>query len=326
MIISRTPLRISFTGGGSDISSYYKHNTGAVISTAIDKYIYITINEKFDHKIRVSYSKTEIVDSVDEIKHELVRECLKKTGIKGGIEITSISDIPSEGTGLGSSSSYVVGLLNALYAYKGIYATAERLAREACEIEIDTLKKPIGKQDQYMAAYGGLQFMQFYSEGTVSVDPIICSPELKAKLESKFILLYTGITRSSSDILGVQSKNLTSDIKKRETMSEMVNLAYRMRSDLNNNSLKRFGGLLHENWLLKQTLAKGISSEEINKWYSTALKLGAEGGKILGAGGGGFLLIYSKKKYHDKIVKSLRNLEYKSFRFEPQGSKIIFVS
>lgn len=326
MIISRTPLRISFVGGGSDIQSYYKYKVGAVVSTAINKYIYITVNKKFDNKIRASYSKTENVSSADELQHPLIRECLKKVGIERGIEVTSMADIPSKGTGLGSSSSYTVGLLNALYAYKGKYVSAEKLAQEACEIEIEILKNPIGKQDQYIAAYGGLQFIQFLSDKSVTVDPIICSSEIKKKLESQFLLLYTGLTRSSNKILAKQSKNMKKSVNKREIMDRMVKIAFEMQKLLNNNSINGFGELLDENWLLKRKMAHGVTSKAIDRWYAIAKENGAEGGKILGAGGGGFLLLFAKKKYHDKILRSLKELEPTDFNFEPQGSKIIFVS
>src|SRR5664280_1298428 len=195
MIISRTPLRVSFAGGGSDLPAFYQHEPGAVLSTTIDKYIYITVNRKFDRRIRASYSVTEIVDTVGELKHELIREGLRLVGLDGGIEITSISDVPSEGTGLGSSSTYTVGLLNALYAYKGQHVDAERLGREACRIEIDICGKPIGKQDQYIAAYGGMQFIQFNPDGSVFVDPVVCLPETKKRLQERLLLLYTGMVR-----------------------------------------------------------------------------------------------------------------------------------
>ncbi|MBI2028416.1 MAG: GHMP kinase [Candidatus Levybacteria bacterium] len=325
MIISRTPLRISFVGGGSDIQTYYNYKSGAVVSTAIDKYIYITVNKKFDDKIRASYSKTEIVDKISELNHELIRECLKIVGIKGGIEITSISDIPSEGTGLGSSSSYVVGLLNALYAYIGKYVNAERLAREACGIEIDILKKPIGKQDQYIAAYGGLQYIQFNSYG-VYVDPIICKNETKLELEKRLLMFYTGLTRSANNILAVQTKNLESSEGKRKLMEKMVDLAKKTRKTLSRNSIDSFGELLHQNWILKKEMAQGVSSHEIDNWYKKAINAGATGGKILGAGGGGFLLFYAPTEKHKNIIKALSNLKPYTCRFEPQGSKIIFVN
>lgn len=325
MIISRTPLRISFVGGGSDLPSYYKHRAGAVVSTAIDKYIYITVNKKFDNKIRASYSKTEMVDRVDQIEHNLIRECIKKVGIDGGIEVTSMADIPSEGTGLGSSSSYTVGLLNALYAYQGKHASSEQLAQEACEIEINVLRNPIGKQDHYIAAYGGLQYIQFNPDETVYVDPIICLSETKREFEKRLLLLYTGLTRSANSILSVQSKNMQSKDDKRKTMAKMVTLTGEMQADLRKNKLNSIGKLLHKNWILKKTMAEGVSNKTIDNWYKKARKHGALGGKILGAGGGGFLLFYADPKKHAKIISALPELRQIPFMFEPQGSKIIFV-
>ena len=326
MIISKTPLRISFVGGGSDLASYYKYRPGAVITTAIDKYIYITVNKKFDKKIRASYSKTEIVDQVYELKHELIRQCLRMVGIDGGIEITSISDIPSEGTGLGSSSSYVVGLLNALYAFVGKHVNAERLAREACKIEIDILKKPIGKQDQYIAAYGGLQYVQFNPDESVYVDPIICLSKTKKEFESHLLLLYTGLTRSADAILAVQNKNMKNKTSKRNTMEKMVSLTKKMQTALNKNKLASIGTLLDKNWMLKKTMAEGVSNTSIDTWYNTAKKHEAMGGKILGAGGGGFLLLWAEPERHEEITQSLPELIQMPIKLEPQGSKIIFVS
>lgn len=325
MIISRTPLRISFVGGGSDLKSYYQNKPGAVVSTAIDKYIYITVNKKFDNKIRASYSETENVDTVNQIKHNLIRECMKKARIKGGIEVTSMADIPSEGTGLGSSSAYAVGLLNALYAYKGQHASAEQLAQEAAEIEINTLKNPIGKQDHYIAAYGGLQHIQFNPDESVYIDPIICLTETKKEFERKLLLLYTGMTRSASSILSVQSKNMQNEKKKRETMEKMVALTSDMQDDLRKNKLNSIGKLLHKNWMLKKSMASGITNKEIDDWYKTARNNGAIGGKILGAGGGGFFLFYADPEKHAKIISAMQKLRPIPFRLEPQGSKIIFV-
>lgn len=326
MIISRTPLRISFVGGGSDIQSYFKYKPGAVVSSAINKYIYITVNKKFDNRIRASYSKTENVDRADQLEHGLIRECLKKVGIDRGIEVTSMADIPSEGTGLGSSSSYTVGLLNALYAYIGKHVNAERLAREACKIEIDILKNPIGKQDQYIAAYGGLQHVQFHPDDSVYVDPIICSLETKRKFEENLLLLYTGLTRSAHPILAKQSANMAKRLDKKKTMSQMVTLTKKMQLALNENRLDSIGELLHKNWILKKTMTENISNKKIDVWYEKARKHGAIGGKILGAGGGGFLLFYAPLEKHKNIMKALLELRPFKFKFEPQGSKIIFVS
>ncbi|HLK58726.1 MAG TPA: kinase [Chthonomonadaceae bacterium] len=325
MIISRTPLRISFVGGGSDLPAYYRHEPGAVVSTAISKYIYINVNRKFDHKIRASYSVTEIVDTVPELRHELIREGLHLVGIDRGIEITSISDVHSYGTGLGSSSAYTVGLLNALYAYQGRLAGAERLAREACKIEIERCDKPIGKQDQYIAAFGGFQYIQFNPDGSVFVDPILCKPETKRRLQTRLLMLYTGITRSADAILAEQKTNTESDHARRQTLREMTQLAATMRQALCGDDLEAFGEILHRAWLLKRQMASGISSQKIDDWYSIARKHGAMGGKILGAGGGGFLLLYAHPEDHAAICAALPELEVMPFHFELQGSKIIYV-
>ena len=325
MIISRTPLRISFAGGGSDLSAFYKHEGGAVVSTAINKYMYITVNRKFDRRIRASYSVTEIVDSVDDLKHELIREALKFIGLDGGIEITSISDIPSQGTGLGSSSTYTVGLLNALYAYTGKHVGAEQLAQEACKIEIELCGKPIGKQDQYIAAYGGQQFIQFNPDESVFVDPIICDPGTKSRLQARLLLLYTGITRSAEKVLIQQRANVEHDAGKRQSLRLMVEMAQQLRNTLFVNELDGFGELLHQGWLEKKKLADEISNNQIDLWYERARRHGAVGGKILGAGGGGFLLIYANPEHHEAIIRALPELKPVSFRFEPQGSKIIYV-
>jgi len=325
MIISRTPLRISFVGGGSDIPAFFEQEPGAVVSTTISRYIYITVNRKFDRKIRASYSRTEMVDSVEELRHELIREALKVTGISGGIEITSISDIPSQGTGLGSSSVYTVGLLNALYAYRGHFAGAERLAREACQIEIDRCGKPIGRQDQSIAAYGGLNYIRFNPDGSVFVDPIICALETRQQLQQRLLMLYTGLTRRADDILAEQSLNSLSNEETRASLRRMVALAGQMRDALNGNELSGFGEVLHANWMEKCRVASGISNPTIDHWYETARAHGAIGGKIVGAGGGGFLLLYAPPERHEEICRSLPELRQTPFRFEPQGSKIIYV-
>jgi len=325
MIISRTPLRISFVGGGSDLAAFYSQDPGAVISTAINKYIYITVNQKFDQRIRASYSMTEMVDSVDRLQHELIREALKLARIESGIEITSISDIPSRGTGLGSSSSYTVGLLNALYAYQGHHAEAERLACEACEIEIEHCGKPIGKQDQYIAAYGNMQYIRFNADETVYVDPVIFPNETKKKLQRQLLLLYTGVTRSADEILREQQKNSLDNPMTRKSLRYLTALAAEMRDALHHGDLDCFGEILHQGWVAKQNLASTISNPKINRWYETARAHGAIGGKLLGAGGGGFLLFYAPSERHAEILAALPELRHIPFRFEPQGSKIIFV-
>jgi D-glycero-alpha-D-manno-heptose-7-phosphate kinase len=325
MIITRTPLRISFAGGGSDLPAFYEQQSGAVVSTAIDKYIYITVNPKFDHKIRASYSVTEIVDTVGELKHELIRAALQLLEISEGIEITSISDIPSQGTGLGSSSSYTVGLLNALYAHTGHMAGAERLAREACHIEIELCNKSIGKQDQYIAAYGGLQYIRFNPDGSVFTDPIICSPKTRQQLQERLLLLYTGLTRQADDILSKQSRETRANADKQASLQRMVMLADHLREALCENDLDSFGEILHAGWLEKRKLVEGISNNRIDTWYERARAAGAIGGKLLGAGGGGFLLMYANPEHHAHICRALPELKPIPFHFCPQGSKVIYV-
>ncbi|MDP8261803.1 MAG: hypothetical protein P9M13_00690 [Candidatus Ancaeobacter aquaticus] len=322
MIISRTPLRISFAGGGTDFKDYYRKSGGAVVSTSIDKYVYITVNKKFDQRIRVSYSKTEITDRVSQLQHDLVRECLRYLKIKGGVEITSIADIPSEGTGLGSSSAFTVGLLNSLHAYQGKHVSAKRLAEDACRIEIDVVKEPIGKQDQYIAAYGGLQYIEFKPDGHVYVDPIICSKRTKKKLNDNLIMFYLDITRKANTILAGQKRNIPHTYK---TLDAMRDLTVKIRKALINNAIDEFGSILHEGWLLKKKLAQGVSNPSIDKYYEKAIKNGALGGKVLGAGGGGFLLFYCPKNKQNKVRSALKNLKEMNINFEPQGGKIIYV-
>ncbi|MDH7504133.1 MAG: GHMP kinase, partial [Verrucomicrobiota bacterium] len=286
MIISRTPLRMSFVGGGSDLPAFYREQEGAVVSTAIDKYVYVTINPKFDQRIRVSYSRTEEVGSVDRVRHPLVRASLKEVGITGGVEITSIADIPSRGTGLGSSSSFTVGLLHVLHLYKGEYRSAEQLARESCLIEIERCGEPIGKQDQYAAAFGGFNFMRFLPDETVVVEPIVCRRETMARLQENLLTFYTGITRSAGNILREKQRAIAASKRKQQVVSEMVKLAHALRKELQNNCLDAFGELLHQNWLLKKSVSEGISNPRVDHWYELARRNGALGGKLLGAGAG----------------------------------------
>nr|MCU0494681.1 GHMP kinase [Chloroflexaceae bacterium] len=325
MLISRTPLRISFAGGGSDLAAFYRHEPGAVVSTAINKYIYITVNAKFDHQIRASYSITEIVDSVEEVRHQLIREALKLVGRHNQIEITSISDIPAQGTGLGSSSTYTVGLLNALHAFVGRFVGADRLAREACQIEIERCGSPIGKQDQYIAAFGGFQYIQFNPDGTVFVDPIICAPSTKVQLQERLLMLYTGISRSTNNVLQEQRSNTEQNSEHRATLRQMVGLAHALRTALCNNDIDVVGDVLHEGWMLKRQLASGITTSQIDTWYERARQQGAQGGKVLGAGGGGFLLLVAPPERHESICAALPELRPVPVQMEPQGSKIIYV-
>jgi D-glycero-alpha-D-manno-heptose-7-phosphate kinase len=324
MIITRTPFRISFVGGGTDIADFYRVERGAVVSTAINKYMYIVVNKRFDSTTRVGYSKTEIVKNVDEIQHPIVREALKLVGISDGIEIVSIADIPA-GTGLGSSSSFTVGLLNALYAYKGMLKSAEELARQATHLEIDILGEPIGKQDQYIAAYGGLRYIQFNPDETVFIEPIMYNKRNKDELNQNLLLLYTGDTRRAASILEEQKSNMRRG-NNVECLRKMRDLALELRKHLNNNdSPDVLGEFLNKGWSLKKQLAGGISSPEIDGYYEKALNAGALGGKILGAGGGGFLLLYCPKGKQPRIREVLKELTWTEFLLEPEGSKIIYV-
>lgn len=324
MIISKTPLRMSFVGGGSDLPSFYRKYGGAVVSTAIDKYIYITVNKKFDNSLRLSYSKTENVTSSQQLEHKLVKAVLSELNISGGLEITTIADVPSSGTGLGSSSSFTVGLLNALNAYNGSYTSAEALGHNSCKIEIDICNEPIGKQDQYAAAYGGFNFIAFNQDDSVDVQPIIFPKTLQEQLQNNILMFYTGITRSASHILKSQSELLTSTTKTQEITKTMTSLAYQLRDSLHNQSIDTFGEVLHENWLLKKSLINEISSSHIDAWYNKAMKAGAIGGKLLGAGAGGFLIFYAHKDAHAAIIASLKDLKLIKFRFENTGSRIIY--
>lgn len=296
---------------------------GAVISTSIDKFMYICINKKFDGRIRLSYTKTEDVERREEIKHPLVREALKIVGIDGGIEIASMADIPSKGSGLGSSSSYTVGLLNALYAYLNHFASREKLASQACEIEIDRCGEPIGKQDQYAAAYGGLNLIRFHPDDSVSVDPVICKPALLQEMEDSTLVFFTGRTRSASEVLANQSAAMGSG-DRRMLMRRMVQLAFEMKEQLESASLEHIGSLLNENWRLKAQLTSGITDPQIDEWYACGLAHGALGGKLLGAGNGGFIMFYAPKERHSEIISALSGLESVKFRFDRTGAQIVF--
>lgn len=324
MIISRTPLRVSLAGGGTDIQAFWGEEPGAVLSTAINKSVYFTVNKKFDDRVRASYSKTETVDHASQIKHALVREALKMVGIDHGIEIASLSDIPSSGTGLGSSSSYTVGLLCALYGFLGKIVSPHTLAEQACQIEIEILGNPIGKQDQYAAAFGGFQFYQFLPSGRVLVDPVLIPKDRLELLERNFLLLYTGITRSANIILNRQV-TATADATHRATLRLMRDQAMDLRQALTEGDTRCMGPILDQGWQLKRSLAEGITNPEIEAWYETAKSAGALGGKILGAGGGGFLLLYAPQGLHARIIAALPDLRPVPFQFEPQGSRIIFV-
>ena len=323
MIISQTPYRVSFAGGGTDLPAFYKQEPGAVLSVAVDKHMYVTVSPRFDATTRVAYSKTEIAETVADVQHTLVREALRITGLGPHLEITTIGDVPA-GTGMGSSSSLSVGLLNALYAYKGQVSSRRKLAEESCRIEVDILKKPIGKQDQYAAAFGGLNYIRFNQDGTVNVEPVPCRRETIAELERRTLLFYTAQQRSADDILRKQSSGTTEHM---DVLCKMRDLADEMRTVLTGQGdLDEFAALLHRGWELKRSLGFGISNEFIDDWYEAALRAGAQGGKLLGAGGGGFLMIVAPSERHDTIRKALGRPQELPFGVDLLGSRIVFIS
>jgi D-glycero-alpha-D-manno-heptose-7-phosphate kinase len=321
LIISQTPLRISLVGGGTDLKSFYHVEDGMVLSAAIDKYVYVIVKERFDDKIYINYSEKEIVDDVSEIRHDLVREAMKKVGIKGGVEITTLADVPSEGSGLGSSSSITVGLLNAFYNFAGQQVALERISREACEIEIDICNKPIGKQDQYVAAYGGLNKITFHPDESVSVSRMPISDGNLRKFGSNLLLFYTNKTRKADTILSRQKKSTGN---KREVLRSMRALVPMFEDALIDGNYDDLGRLLHKNWLLKKSLVNTISSNEIDSMYKNAKKSGALGGKICGAGGGGFLLLYIPRDRQEDVRAALINYRELPFMLDHFGSRIIF--
>ena len=322
MVMTRAPLRITFVGGGTDLPFYYqKRDYGAVVSSAINKYIYVTVNRKFDSNIRISYSKTEIVDSVDRIEHPTIRESLRLLGIENGIEIVSISDIPSRGTGLGSSSSFLVALLHALHSYMGEFVSAEELAREAVKVERDILKEEGGKQDQYIAAYGGTNLMKFRNDGSVEMVNAVSHDSNLKRIEESLLLLYTNRERSSTEIHKDQIENSS---EKMNVYDEMKKLTEGTLNAISDGDIDTLGELMHRNWMMKRSLSSRISDGWIDEKYERAIKLGAKGGKLVGAGGGGFLLLVAEPEKHENIAKEL-GLRKVDFRFSQSGSRVIYV-
>ncbi len=321
MIVTQTPLRISFAGGGTDLAVYYEGREGYVVSSAIDKYAYVVVKERFDDEIYLNYMRKEIRSDVASIEHGLIREAMRVTGVESGVEVTLLSDIPSEGSGLGSSSSFTVGLLNAFYAYRGEQVTAERLASEACEIEIGRLGKPIGKQDQYIAAYGGLRSFRFRRDGAVDVKALRLPGEKLRELSARLHLFFTGKTRQADGILSEQ-RGATCD--RVLELDAIKRLAVELEPALEARDFDRLGKVLHENWELKRRLASGISNPAIEEMYARARASGALGGKICGAGGGGFLLVYCLPDRQERLAKGMHDYRLLPFQLERDGSKVIF--
>ncbi len=323
MIITRTPLRISFAGGGTDLPSFYRHHGGgAVTSASIDRYVHVLVNTKFDRSIRVAYSKTENVDSVDELQHGIVREAMRLAGVHDSLEIHTVADIPGEGTGLGSSSSLTVGLLNALHAYRGRLRDPAELAEEACAIEIDRLQGAQGRQDDYIAAFGGVNYFEFHPDDTVRASPIPLSTEARGALSDHLSLFYSGRTRRADGILKSQSDRTASN---KDALLRIRDLAGSARDAIVKNDWAALGAVLDEGWQLKRGLADGISSTTIDDQYARARAAGAYGGKITGAGGGGFLLLLHPPERSRQIADALSPMERLSVRITPEGSRILFV-
>lgn len=321
MIITQTPIRISLAGGGTDFPEFFRREEGCVLSSAIDKYVFVIIKARFDDKIRVGYTRTEMVDHVDEVQHELVREALRLTGIHRGVEIATMADIPAQGSGLGSSSAVTVGLLNAMYVYTRRMQTAETLAREACRIEIEILGKPIGIQDQYIAAYGGLRFLRFHADGSVTVEELDLDPGVKRRLNQNLMLFWTGIQRNASDILAEQKAQMDDHMP---YLREVKALALEARACLLAGEIDELGRILHRNWELKKRFASKITNPQIDDMYATALRAGALGGKIAGAGGGGFLLLYCPRERQADVRAALHGFRELPFHLESDGTKVIF--
>jgi D-glycero-alpha-D-manno-heptose-7-phosphate kinase len=324
LIVSCAPFRVSFAGGGSDIASFYRQRRGAVLSCAIAKYSFIVVHPYFSGtKYYLKYARTELVDGLEEIQHPILREALRMQGIDPGIEITSIADIPG-GTGLGSSSSFSVALINALYAHRRIFVPKETLAREACSLEIERLGEPIGKQDQYAAAFGGVNLIEFERHGGVTVQPLLLPTATLAEFEGNLMLFYTGTQRDARSVLANQVTAIENDDATVTRMQQMVDLAYEMRDQLLAGDLDGFGLALHRGWEMKRGLSVQISTSAIDQHYARARAAGAIGGKLAGAGGGGFLLLYCPKPAQARVREALDGLQNLEFRFDWGGARIAF--
>lgn len=323
MIITRAPFRVSFCGGGSDLPNFYEKYGGCVLSTTIRKYMYLTIHNYFDKdQIVLKYSKTETVRDFSEIEHRIFKQCLSDFNIKG-VEISSMADIPS-GTGLGSSSTFTVALLHLLYTYKGEYVSKYKLAKDACAVEIEKLKDPIGKQDQYAAAFGGLKFYEFMPNGFVNIEPVIMDSKAYKKLENNLLMFYLGGTHSAPDILREQTLNVKFG-NKAIAQKQMCDIARTLKEELQKNNIEAMGELLHENWMLKKSLASGVSNRLIDDTYSKAMASGAIGGKLLGAGGAGFMLFYVPEDRQDSVRRALSYLREMDFEMDNSGSSIVMI-
>lgn len=321
MIITQTPLRIGLVGGGTDLPDYYREHGGRVLNCAIDKYIFVIVKQRFDEDIYVNYSKKEIVSRVEELEHELVREAMYMTGVRSGVEITMLADIPSAGSGLGSSSSVTVGLLHALWAYQGHNASAQELAEGACTIEIERCGKRIGRQDQYIAALGGIRDIRFGPGDRVMADEVQLPSHQRRALEEQVMLFYTGITRSATAILSEQSDNVSSS---REGFDTLRDLAGKAAERLRQGDVDALGEAMRESWAVKRKLASGISNEQIDSIVNVAVQAGASGAKITGAGGGGFLLVICPPETQRAVRQELSHMRELPVKLDRYGSRVVF--
>lgn len=324
MIIVRSPLRISIGGGGTDLPSYYRDHSGFLISAAIDKYIYITIHDTFVEDFILKYSKTERVKTIDEIQHPIVREALRMTHMQvRSLEITSMADIPA-GTGLGSSGAFAVALLKALYTHKREIVSPYQLAERACEIEIERLKEPVGKQDQFISAFGGVTSFRFHTSGDVEVQPMSLSTETLYNLEDNLLLFFTGYTRSASSILKEQDdKSKQNDKDMTQNLHSVKEMGLEIKSLLERGDLRGFAEQMNIHWEMKKKRAGGMSNPKIDEWYTLAMQNGALGGKLIGAGGGGFLMFYAEDKIKLRHTMIEAGMTEVRFRFDFEGTKVI---
>ncbi|HEY3080917.1 MAG TPA: GHMP kinase [Chloroflexota bacterium] len=321
MIIVQTPLRIGLIGGGTDLPDFYERGSGYCLSAAIDKYVYVILKRRFDELIYVNYSKKEIVERVDDLQHDLVREAMRRTGVRDGVEITTLADIPTEGTGLGSSSAVLVALLQALYTYQGILKAKDDLAREACQIELGTLARPIGKQDQYAATYGDLRLYGFHPGGAVTTDLVEADTKTRRVLQRNLMLIYTGLQRRSGDILKVQNERTTQNLANLRRLRDM---ALEARAELERGNVDVIGEMLHCGWEMKKGFADGITNPQIDEMYQRAREAGAVGGKVTGAGGGGFLLLYCRPQDQEAVRTALGYPRELVNQFDRLGTRVIF--
>lgn len=327
MVISRTPLRVSFAGGGSDLPSFSREHGGAVLSTAIDKYVYVIVSERFEDSLRVSYSQTEIVEELDDLRHELVREALRMAGIRRKLEVVTIADVPSQGTGLGSSSAVTVGVLNVLFAYQGVLMSREELAAAACEIEIEVLGRRIGRQDQYACAHGGTSLLCFGPGEGVRREPAVLTEQTLSRMQRSMLMFYTGRQRQATEVLDRIDAGILAGAGLQQPLEEMRDCALSLHRRLaGGEDPDILGEQMHRNWELKRALHEAVSNPEIDELYDQARQAGALGGKLLGAGGGGFLLLYAPREHQPAVRQVMTRLRELPFKIDAEGSSIVYVN